>query len=1073
MIPKIIHYCWFGENTIPEKYSAYIEDWKNIHKGWDFIFWQESDCPAHIPYVKRAIESKKWANLSNFIRLYALQTYGGIYLDIDVKLIKPLNDLITNECFLGFEEGFDGDQTFWINNAIMGAKPSHSLIVTSYESLINEFDGIEQANLSGPRLITKVLQEKYNVTSYGFQKTHDITIYPKEYFYPIHYSEVYKLEEIHKYIKPETYAVHMWARTWLDNTSLLKIVDELYFKINQLESESVVDTKSLNEPEQKLKTELKISLVSLLEKTSQNNFDILQIKNLLISYKNEVTLINENFQQKNNHLEKLERENIKLLDKIEIQETSLQNQNKLLEAKNEETLKLQAKLEATNACISTHQLLEVQLKKQNEELITKEQHLSSLYNEFIKSKDNEIEFLKRIYSEISIKYKEISEKEKDLLSNLHNTEVNLLKSDHSIKRLEMLASKANENNRIIDELNEKVTQKDLIITNLELELNNLSDQNQAISEKLQAAKKEITQLTAELSKSVLTNKIDSVVEIKEKEIELLKDQLQNEKNNNKSYSKAIQWYKETYEYRSLAGILKEYLTKKVHKFIPIQKLLKGYYKVKKTKNRNQKTKKILCTIVNYDCSENARRLSKNLNKYFDTIIFDSGSKEVHSSFVKLGNVYYSGLLNNSYYCAKDLGYEYMFFICSDVEFESVEIDKMYSSLNEINIADIGIYSPSSTGRSHLFCKKVFEKGLRAVPFTEGFVFLADLKVLDKFLPIDLHINQYGWGPDIANGYYSRVLDKLCVIDDGVTVYHPESTGYSNQKAEEDMWHWLNSFEDKNFKRFFTTYINLIRSGNLLKHKVSVIIPCYNQEAYLPETIKSLLLQEYTNLEILIINDGSNDDTETISFELSKQYPQIKYLSKQNGGLGSARNHGLNNASGDLIQFLDSDDTLSTDKILSQVIQFLAVPDTDVSYTPYICFEDGNKSNTWTYSRVILKDDPLEDLIENWEKDLSIPVHCFIYKKNLIDSTRFDTELPNHEDWHYHIQIAAKKGNYAFIDQGIAFYRVRNNSMARDKDLMKKGKQLCIEKSMKIDGVSNYYQEKLKSRAENPLTITTV
>ena len=235
MIPKIIHYCWFG-GEIPKENKKYIEEWQQLNPDWTIILWNEDNSPRESVYLKVALQHNNWANASNFIRLFALLNFGGIYLDTDIKVIKSFGELIDNDCFFGFEEGEDGRNDFWVNNAICGAIKNHTFIEDCYNHLIQNFDGTEEANLSGPRLVTALLKEKKNLAKYGYQKIDDITLYPKEYFYPIHYSEVYKIKELEKHIYPETIVVHVWARTWLSKEDLLSIIDELYYQ-NKILSE--------------------------------------------------------------------------------------------------------------------------------------------------------------------------------------------------------------------------------------------------------------------------------------------------------------------------------------------------------------------------------------------------------------------------------------------------------------------------------------------------------------------------------------------------------------------------------------------------------------------------------------------------------------------------------------------------------------------------------------------------------------------------------------------------------------------------------------------------------------------
>lgn len=106
MIPKIIHYCWFGGNPIPENLQNYINGWKEKLPDYEIIEWNEEnfDIANSIPYVKEAYEAKKYAFVSDYVRLYALKEYGGVYLDTDVEIVKPFEDLLENASLVtGFE----------------------------------------------------------------------------------------------------------------------------------------------------------------------------------------------------------------------------------------------------------------------------------------------------------------------------------------------------------------------------------------------------------------------------------------------------------------------------------------------------------------------------------------------------------------------------------------------------------------------------------------------------------------------------------------------------------------------------------------------------------------------------------------------------------------------------------------------------------------------------------------------------------------------------------------------------------------------------------------------------------
>ena len=103
MIPKIIHYCWFGGNELPEMAKRCINSWKQVLPEYKIIRWDESNFDICNTYVKEAYENKKYAFVTDYVRLYTMYTYGGIYMDTDVEVLKPLDKFLVNKAFSGFE----------------------------------------------------------------------------------------------------------------------------------------------------------------------------------------------------------------------------------------------------------------------------------------------------------------------------------------------------------------------------------------------------------------------------------------------------------------------------------------------------------------------------------------------------------------------------------------------------------------------------------------------------------------------------------------------------------------------------------------------------------------------------------------------------------------------------------------------------------------------------------------------------------------------------------------------------------------------------------------------------------
>lgn len=104
MIPKIIHYCWFGGGELPQMQKKCIESWKKFCPDYEIKEWNESNYDVHkVPYISEAYDAGKMAFVSDYARLDIIYKHGGIYLDTDVEIIKSLEPLLEHTCFLGAE----------------------------------------------------------------------------------------------------------------------------------------------------------------------------------------------------------------------------------------------------------------------------------------------------------------------------------------------------------------------------------------------------------------------------------------------------------------------------------------------------------------------------------------------------------------------------------------------------------------------------------------------------------------------------------------------------------------------------------------------------------------------------------------------------------------------------------------------------------------------------------------------------------------------------------------------------------------------------------------------------------
>ena len=140
MIPKKIHYCWFGGNPLPQDAKDYIESWKKYCPDYEIIRWDESSFDINsVPYVKEAYENRKWAFVTDYVRLYALYTQGGVYMDTDVELLKPIDCFLEHEAFSGFESETS------VPTGIMASEPKQKAI----GDLLKDYDGRHFVNDKG------------------------------------------------------------------------------------------------------------------------------------------------------------------------------------------------------------------------------------------------------------------------------------------------------------------------------------------------------------------------------------------------------------------------------------------------------------------------------------------------------------------------------------------------------------------------------------------------------------------------------------------------------------------------------------------------------------------------------------------------------------------------------------------------------------------------------------------------------------------------------------------------------------------------------------------------------------
>ena len=184
----------------------------------------------------------------------------------------------------------------------------------------------------------------------------------------------------------------------------------------------------------------------------------------------------------------------------------------------------------------------------------------------------------------------------------------------------------------------------------------------------------------------------------------------------------------------------------------------------------------------------------------------------------------------------------------------------------------------------------------------------------------------------------------------------------------------------------------------MKVKVSVIIPAYNQAAFIHKAVASLQAQTLDSWECIVVDDGSTDNTAEVVANIALSEPRVRLLQKQNGGSASARDMGLQQVQGEFIQFLDADDTIASNK-LEQQVQLMEREHLDISYTAF-CSEDSQANRT--PSRAV-RLNPYKILVR-WGLGASVPIHSFLYRTDYIrrNALKFQSACRFREDWRWHI-----------------------------------------------------------------------
>ena len=222
MIPKIIHYCWFGGNPLPPLAEKCMASWKKFLPDYEIKEWNESNFDVNIiPYTAEAYKARKYAFVSDYARYWIIYHYGGVYFDTDVEVIRPMDNILSKGAYMGFEWN-PGKNTYGLVASGLGfaAEKGNNvikMILESYGQSSFKIDPItSRPTATVIQFTTDVLVKCGLEKKAGIQNVSGINIYPAEYFAPIHFVT----KRLH--ITSNTYTIHQYMASWVDKKTPLK-----------------------------------------------------------------------------------------------------------------------------------------------------------------------------------------------------------------------------------------------------------------------------------------------------------------------------------------------------------------------------------------------------------------------------------------------------------------------------------------------------------------------------------------------------------------------------------------------------------------------------------------------------------------------------------------------------------------------------------------------------------------------------------------------------------------------------------------------------------------------------------
>ena len=240
MTPKVIHYCWFGRKTLPKSAQKCIASWRHYFPDYEIKEWNEDNFNVNIiPYTREAYETHKYAFVSDYARFWILYHYGGLYVDTDVEVIKPMNHIITLGAFMGIEANSivnkskdNCGKSFEVNPGLgLGVTPGLELYKELLDYYMNEKFILPGGKMNLKTIVTRtttvLIGHGYNGKN-EIQKIGEVTILPHDYLCPMDSTTGITT------ITEHTVSIHHYDCSWLDHdtfTFKIHVIKNFIFKL--------------------------------------------------------------------------------------------------------------------------------------------------------------------------------------------------------------------------------------------------------------------------------------------------------------------------------------------------------------------------------------------------------------------------------------------------------------------------------------------------------------------------------------------------------------------------------------------------------------------------------------------------------------------------------------------------------------------------------------------------------------------------------------------------------------------------------------------------------------------------